>query len=106
MPKVPLQPTKEEQELHEINHILLQSWCGYCTRGKAKDAGHYLVVGFHDGVPVVQMDFTYLFAQRDDSQATVLNITDCESNAIAATQSPTKSPDDQQLGSWEDHPAE
>ena len=94
MPKTPVVPTDLERELHEINHIPLRSWCSYCTRGKAKDAGHYLVVGFHNGIPVIQMDFTYLFAERDDTQATVLNITDCESDAIAATQAPTKSPDD------------
>ena len=57
-PKVPQQPTAEEREQQEITNTPMRSWCGYCVKNKAKAAGHYLVVGFHAGVPVIQMDFT------------------------------------------------
>lgn len=89
-PPVPDLPTDQECEDHELTHIPLRSWCEWCLKHRAKDTGHFHVVGVTRGVPVIQMDFTFLTSEVDNNVAKVLNMTDCESDAISATMTPTK----------------
>ena len=39
-PKVPVRPTQDEVEKHNITHLPFRSWCPCCVAGKAKSEPH------------------------------------------------------------------
>lgn len=83
VPPTPVMPTEEEIAAHNVSHIPMRSWCKICVGSKADDAPHQRVKNM-SRVPLIQADYFYMWAESDEDKATVLGITDCESDALGA----------------------
>jgi hypothetical protein len=58
--KVPVAPTQQEIEDHNVNHLPFRSWCKHCVRGKSKAHPHKVTDGRISDVPIVSIDYMFM----------------------------------------------
>ena len=52
----PKQPTKDEVEAHNVNHLPFRSWCPCCVQGKARNIAHRRAAVEEHQVPQIVVD--------------------------------------------------
>ena len=55
-PPIPVVPSQEEVDAHELSHLPFRPWCAACVSGRAQDAPHLTRISEkYPGVPVVML---------------------------------------------------
>ena len=54
---MPVAPTQQEIEDHNVNHLPFRSWCKHCVRGRSKAHAHKLNDSRISDVAVVSIDY-------------------------------------------------
>ncbi|CAE8700382.1 unnamed protein product, partial [Polarella glacialis] len=55
----PAAPTDEERQRHELTHTPAAPWCEFCIRGKSKDDPHRQRSADEQGVPLIELDYSF-----------------------------------------------
>ena len=60
--KSPVQPTREEMDLHRLTHWPFRDWCEICVAARGKEEGHFRKSSGYvrQGVPTVCLDYKEL----------------------------------------------
>ena len=84
---VPRGPSDAERRAHEIHHMPYRSWREYCVRRRVKRSPHLSrEEQSDDGIPVVQIDYTFLHNTGDkDAKVTIPTMVDNSSGQMVAT---------------------
>ena len=85
---VPIQPSAEEIQKHNLTHRPFRAWCSTCVRAFARDDAHWRVHREPDELPRVELDFAFLSKVDEALVVSVLVVVDCHSGAIAAVAVP------------------
>ena len=83
----PKQPTEQEIIEHNLTHMPFRSWCPICVQGKGKADAHQHRTS---NKPIIQIDFAYLKAFKEEAAAPVLTAIDIETGLCSATLVPNK----------------
>ena len=83
----PKQPTEQEIIEHNLTHMPFRSWCPICIQGKGKADAHQHRTS---NKPIIQIDFAYLKAFKEETATPVLTAIDIETGLCSATLVPTK----------------
>ena len=84
----PIEPTKQEREIHNLTHLPYRSWCPICVRAKGKQTPHRKGGSTK---PLIQVDFAFVSIPEDPkSQATILTGIDVRTQMCMAVQIPSK----------------
>ena len=57
---VPVAPTQQEIEDHNVNHLPFRSWCKHCVRGRSKAHAHRSNESRISDVPIVSIDYMFM----------------------------------------------
>ena len=71
----PKEPTRAEREAHEALHCPYAAWCADCVGGRGLDDRHERIKEV-EGVPVIQIDYMFGKAHRDERVHPVMNAID------------------------------
>ena len=65
--RVPVQPTKEEVEEHNLTHLPFRNWCPICVAARAREDAHRTAADLHrrDGHPTIGIDYKELKIIRE-----------------------------------------
>ena len=58
--KVPVAPSQQEIEHHNVSHLPFRSWCKHCVRGESKAHPHKVNDGRISDVPVIIIDYMFI----------------------------------------------
>ena len=87
----PAQPSQDERDAHEANHLPYRSWCRHCVRGKGKsDAHKQLDAEKQHSVPTVSMDYCFMGHDDDDKTLPVLRVRDHRHKVTYSHVAPSK----------------
>jgi hypothetical protein len=77
---IPLTPTHDEVDSHNLTHLPYRNWCSYCVRGRGREDRHSASKKKYS-ILKVKMDYFFMKLLKDESIATVLSVVDQDSGA-------------------------